>query len=73
MSEEKQEPAEVPGTEAPTEAEGSRFPELDELQREVTRRIRDNQRFLERFMDDDFEEEPAAEEEPPDEEEFEEL
>ncbi len=32
----------------------SRFPELDELQREIERRIRDNQRFLAGFMDDDF-------------------
>lgn len=41
-----------------------RFPELAEVQREVELRIRDNQRFLERFMDDDFpEEEDDPEEE----------
>ena len=32
----------------------SRFPELDELQNDVSRRIRDNQKFLDRFMDDEF-------------------
>lgn len=50
----------------------SRFPELDELQREIERRIRDNQRFLAGFMDDDF----GAEEEGDndgEEEDFEEL
>ena len=38
----------------------SRFPELAEIQREVAARIRDNQRFLERFMDEDFAEEEQA-------------
>ena len=50
----------------------SRFPELDALQREIERRIRDNRRFLDGFMKDDF----VAEEEPGDEpgdEDFEEL
>ena len=32
----------------------SRFPELEEIQREVAARIKDNQRFLECFMNDDF-------------------
>ena len=32
----------------------SRFPELEELQNDVSRRIRDNQKFLDRFMDDEF-------------------
>lgn len=32
----------------------SRFPELEELQSDVARRIRDNQKFLDRFMDDEF-------------------
>lgn len=31
-----------------------RFPELEELQNDVSRRIRDNQKFLDRFMDDEF-------------------
>jgi hypothetical protein len=61
-------------TEEDRQEEGgtSRFPELDELQREIERRIRDNQRFLAVFMDDDF----VAEEEGNDEaaeDDFEEL
>ncbi|MBE0502447.1 MAG: hypothetical protein IBX47_13545 [Desulfuromonadales bacterium] len=32
----------------------SRFPELEALQDDVARRIRDNQKFLESFMDDEF-------------------
>jgi hypothetical protein len=32
----------------------SRFPELEELQNDISRRIRDNQKFLDRFMDDEF-------------------
>lgn len=47
------------GGEAPAE---SRFPELDELQREVQRRLKDNQRFLERFLDEDFGDEDEADE-----------
>jgi len=43
--------------------EESRFPELDELQREVARRIRDNQRFLEKLESDAFEEQLEEEEE----------
>lgn len=48
-----------------------RFPELEELQREVEKRIRDNRRFLENFLDDGFkdeDEEVDGEDEP-----FEEL
>lgn len=37
-------------------------PDLEALQREVERRIRDNRRFLERFLDDDFDEEVPFEE-----------
>ena len=73
MDEEKQEATPEAGSEAPATGEGSRFPELDELQRDVERRIRDNQRFLERFMDDDFEADDTEEESPSDDEEFEEL
>ena len=48
-----------------------RFPELEELQREVEKRIRDNRRFLENFLDESFKDE---DEEVDDEEEpFEEL
>lgn len=31
-----------------------RFPELAELEEKINRRLRSNQRFLERFMDEDF-------------------
>ncbi len=31
-----------------------RFPELAELEEKIQRRLRSNQRFLERFMDEDF-------------------
>ena len=41
---------EQPGTEARRE----RFPELAELEEKIQRRLRSNQRFLERFMDEDF-------------------
>ena len=30
------------------------FPELAELEEKIQRRLRSNQRFLERFMDEDF-------------------
>jgi len=36
------------------EAKTERFPELAELQEKTQRRLRSNQRFLERFMDEDF-------------------
>jgi hypothetical protein len=47
------------------EAEKSPFADLDELQQEIDKRIRDNKRFLEKFLDDDFleEEEGGLEEE----------
>ena len=32
----------------------SRYPDLDQLQQDVNRRLRDNQRFLDHFLDDDF-------------------
>jgi hypothetical protein len=32
----------------------SRYPDLDQLQQDVSRRLRDNQRFLDHFLDDDF-------------------
>lgn len=51
---------------------GNRFADLDQLQQEVARRIKDNQRFLERFMQDDFEDEEGAEDAGA-EEDFEEL
>lgn len=39
----------------------SPFPDLEDLQREVEKRIRDNQRFLERYLKDDFLEEDKQE------------
>ena len=74
MTEDEQNPAPEETTEAPGEnavEPASRFPELDELQREIARRIRDNQRFLEGFMSDDFEEEESGD--GPETEDFEEL
>ena len=54
-----------------TSPEGnSRFSELDELQREIAQRIKDNQRFLEGFLADDYEDEDEAGEDDTD---FEEL
>jgi len=42
-------------TEVPEmEASQDRFPELAELEEKIQRRLRSNQRFLERFMDEDF-------------------
>jgi hypothetical protein len=39
---------------AEVEVKEERFPELAELQEKTQRRLRSNQRFLERFMDEDF-------------------
>ncbi len=39
-----------------SEAKETRFPELAELEEKIQRRLRSNQRFLERFMDEDFDE-----------------
>jgi hypothetical protein len=36
------------------EVKQERFPELAELEEKIHRRLRSNQRFLERFMDEDF-------------------
>ena len=38
-----------------TETKEERFPELAELEEKIQRRLRSNQRFLERFMDEDYE------------------
>ena len=38
------------------EKKAERFPELAELEEKIQRRLRSNQRFLERFMDEDFDE-----------------
>ncbi|MEJ2469811.1 MAG: hypothetical protein P8Y96_01690 [Desulfuromonadales bacterium] len=47
----------TPPTEpVPPETGEERFPELAELQDKIDRRLRSNQRFLERFMDEDYDE-----------------
>ena len=47
--------------------------DLEDLQREVEKRIRDNRRFLDRFMDDDFPEEEEENDDGQEGEDFEEL
>jgi hypothetical protein len=47
-----------------------RFAELEELRRDIARRIRDNQRFLERFLEENFVDEDEALDEPPEEPEL---
>jgi Mn-dependent DtxR family transcriptional regulator len=49
--------AEDKDPESTPQVEKSRFSELDELQREIAQRIKDNQRFLEGFLADDYEDE----------------
>ena len=44
----------IEAEQAETEVREERFPELAELQEKTQRRLRSNQRFLERFMDEDF-------------------
>jgi hypothetical protein len=53
----------------------SRYPDLDLLQQDVSRRLRDNQRFLDHFLDEDFMDELDAEgeDEEIDPDDFEEL
>lgn len=52
-------------------AESSRFSELDELQREIALRIKDNQRFLEGFLAEDYADD--ADEDEDEKNDFEEL
>ena len=58
---------------ATEEKKGTLFPELEELQQEIERRLRDNKRFLERFLDEDFTDEEEAEGAEDEGEDFEEL
>ena len=62
--------AEDKGHDDTPQVEKSRFSELDELQREIAQRIKDNQRFLEGFLADDYDDEDESEDDHPD---FEEL
>lgn len=53
-----------------------RFPELAELEENIRRRLRSNQRFLERFMDEDFsdlEDDEPDDDDPEDPDQMEEL
>jgi len=63
-------PEEAPAAE---EKKEKLFPELEELQLEIDRRIRDNKRFLERFLDDDFDAEEDEQDAEDEGEDFEEL
>lgn len=63
---------EVTGS-AQGDADGVLFPEFEELQRDIARRIRDNNRFLERVFDEDFSEDEGDGAADEDEEIFEEL
>jgi len=61
---------------AEVEVKEERFPELAELQEKTQRRLRSNQRFLERFMDEDFDDlddEELDDSDDDDPEQFEEL
>ncbi|HEY7745102.1 MAG TPA: hypothetical protein VIA07_02110 [Desulfuromonadales bacterium] len=76
MSEELQQNEAAPEAgDAPAaeEKKGKLFPELEELQQEIDRRIRDNKRFLERFLDEDFNDDEEAGDEEDEGEDFEEL
>lgn len=70
-------PPETPPAAAEEQAEPAapvaRFPELEVLQQDIERRIRDNRKFLERFLDDDYVDEEAAEEDDDTSDDFEEL
>lgn len=69
MSEQK------PAPESAPPESGGKWSELDELQREIERRIKDNQRFLDGFLDEDYQEEEGDSDEGADgsDDEFEEL
>lgn len=63
----------TPEEESSTGGQTENFPEFEELRQQITRRIRDNQRFLERVFDEDFAEDEAGGESEEEEESFEEL
>lgn len=65
MTEKDKEPKEIPPE------ENNRFSELDELQQEIAHRIKDNQRFLEGFLSEDYDDD--ADEAEDDGHDFEEL
>jgi hypothetical protein len=59
--------------EGETPARPERFPELAALEEEIRRRLRSNQRFLERFLDEEFVDDEAGDDEDADAAEDEEL
>jgi len=61
-----EETPETPVLQEDENEESERYPELAELQREIDRRIRDNQKFLDHFLDEDFPEEEVEEDNGPD-------
>jgi len=71
VSDEEQKEPESPETPEEEPASPSRFPEMDELQDDIARRIRDNQKFLDHFLDNDYTDEDEDDDD--DEEIFEEL
>ena len=58
------------GPDCDEQSGSGRFAELEELRRDIARRIRDNQRFLERFLEENFVDEDEALDEPPEEPEL---
>ena len=65
-------PQDLPSTVEPQPA-GERFRELAELEQEIRRRLHSNQRFLERFLDEDFVDDEGGEDEEQDDLDAEEL
>jgi len=66
-------PPAATGDQPESPAPAPRFPELEVLQQDIERRIRDNRKFLERFLDDDYVDEEAADEDDETPDDFEEL
>ena len=63
MPDDRQPPTQItsPAVDPEVPSPGSeRFRELAELEQEVSRRLRSNQRFLERFLDEDFVDDEAV-------------
>jgi len=56
MTDNQENVPEVEQPEAEEEVKPERLTELAELEEKIQRRLRSNQRFLERFMDEDFDE-----------------
>ena len=74
MPEDLKTPPAPPATAEPgaPQPAAERFRELAELEQEISRRLRSNQRFLERFLDEDFVDDEADADEAEDESDVEE-